>query len=57
VLIGQGIVPDSWHPLAELLGEEELAGFLAAVGRQIDHHAAAWPLHRDIVARIAGSPA
>jgi len=57
VLIGQGIVPESWHPLAELLGEEDLAGFLAAVKRQIDHHAAAWPPHADIVARIAGSPA
>ena len=53
VLIGQGIVPDSWHPLADQLTEEELTGFLAAVKRQIDHHAAAWPLHADIVARIA----
>ncbi|MBV9930535.1 MAG: tryptophan 7-halogenase [Alphaproteobacteria bacterium] len=57
VLIGQGIVPESWHPLAELLSEDELGGFLATVKRQIDHHSAAWPLHRDIVARIAGSPA
>ena len=54
VLIGQDVMPESWHPLADLLTGEELASFLDAVKRQIDHHAAQWPRHADFIARIAG---
>ena len=50
-MIGQGINPVTWSPLAEALSPDQLAGFLVDIR---DRHAAtarALPTHADTVAR------
>jgi tryptophan 7-halogenase len=53
VLIGQDVRPRAWHPLADRLSADELAGFLATLQRLADAHAAALPSHDETLARIA----
>ena len=47
VLIGQGVRPSRHHPLADLLTEDELAGFLHTVRTGMAAKAAAMPSHAD----------
>lgn len=49
VLIGQGVAPERYHPLADQLSEEQLSGFLGDIRTLIDRAAAAAPLHADYI--------
>ena len=51
VMIGQGIVPDRWSPLADGLSDEELAHFLTSIARSVARQVAELPFHGDFVAR------
>ncbi len=51
VLLGQGIEPEGWHPLAEQLSPAELGEFLALQARICRERAAAMPLHDAFLAR------
>ncbi|MFM5953799.1 MAG: tryptophan halogenase family protein [Novosphingobium sp.] len=51
VMIGQGIVPESWHPLADQLSDEQLRGFLETVHGSYVQDAARMPSHADYIAR------
>jgi len=50
VMLGQGIVPRSYHPLADALDDGELRGFMGDLRRLIDHEAARMPDHADFIA-------
>jgi tryptophan halogenase len=50
VLIGQGVLPRGFHPLAALRPEEEVAAFVDDVARVVDRCVQAMPLHADFVA-------
>jgi tryptophan halogenase len=50
ILIGQGIVPGGYSPLAGLLTDAELGEFLETVEKLVAHNAAKLPKHRDYVA-------
>lgn len=51
VLIGQNILPETWHPLADVLTEAELAGFLRDLETIVSAPAARLPLHADFIAQ------
>ena len=58
VMIGQGIDPQGWHPLADQLSIEQLGGFLDTVKDAYARDAARMPSHADFIARYcpAGAP-
>jgi tryptophan halogenase len=50
VMVGQGVMPEGYHPLADQLSESDLAGFLAATRQVVDGSVAAMPSHEDFIA-------
>ncbi|MEQ1689478.1 MAG: tryptophan halogenase family protein, partial [Sphingopyxis sp.] len=58
VLIGQGVVPQTVHPLTEQISADDLSGFIETTRRAVSHSAAAMPTHADFIARhiAAGVP-
>lgn len=50
VLIGQGIVPETWHPLADGVGEEDLRGFLSDMKRLLANEVSRMPSHPGFIA-------
>lgn len=54
VMIGQGIEPQGWSPLADNVPAEDLGPFLASLAKAYQTRAQALPLHADFVARMAG---
>ncbi|MCX7283509.1 MAG: tryptophan 7-halogenase, partial [Novosphingobium sp.] len=55
VMLGQGIVPHSHHPVAAKLRDEEMAHLLATLRDQVARTVAALPAHADYVARYCGA--
>lgn len=56
VLVGQGVMPAGYHPLADALPAAELARFLEAMRRHSADSAAALPDHADFIARHCAAP-
>ncbi len=54
VMMGQGIMPQSWHPVAAKLRPEELDAFLTGLRTAVRNTVAALPQHHDYVARYCG---
>ncbi|PKB19332.1 tryptophan halogenase [Novosphingobium kunmingense] len=52
VLIGQGVIPDAWHPLADQPDRDQLAGFLDTLTTAYLRDAERMPAHADHVARF-----
>ncbi|WP_033921003.1 tryptophan halogenase family protein [Sphingomonas sp. 37zxx] len=57
VMMGQGIVPRSWHPIAARLTDEELARLLDGIRQKVTQTAASLPAHGAYVARYCGAVA
>ena len=55
VMLGQGIAPASHHPIAEKLGDEELARLLATLRDNVTRTVAGLPDHAAYVARYCGA--
>jgi len=55
VMMGQGILPQSYHPVAAKLRDAELDHLLATVREQVTRTVAALPAHGDYVARYCGA--
>ena len=55
VMMGQGIEPQSWHPIAEKLSPDELDRFMAGLRESAARTAATLPDHHDYVARYCGA--
>ena len=53
VMLGQGIEPRGWHPLAGDLPHDQLAQFLATVKSAYERDVARMPSHQDYVRRLA----
>ena len=51
VMIGQGIVPDDYHPLVDALDESQLDDFLSGVRAIVDKTVAGLPTHRQYIDR------
>ena len=52
VLVGQNILPETWHPLADILTCEELAGFLADLRTIITAPVSRLPSHDQFLAHL-----
>ena len=55
VMMGQGIVPQSYHPVATKLSAEELDGLLTGLRDAAAKTVASLPEHHDYVARYCGA--
>lgn len=55
VLLGQGITPRSYHPLAEKLRDDELAKFLATIRDTVSRTVTSLPDHGAYLARYCGA--
>lgn len=49
VMLGQGILPQSYHPLADQLSDSELAEFMNTIGALIDREVAGMPSHAQFI--------
>ena len=56
VMIGQGIVPEHWSPLADTVPIDELGAYLATIADAYRRKAAQLPTHAAYVAQRVGSP-
>ncbi len=54
VMLGQGIVPRAYHPIAAKLRDEELAKFLSTLRENVVRTVAGLPPHADYVAHYCG---
>ena len=55
VMIGQGIVPDSYHPIADRMSEEELARFLKHIQSNIQGKVEQLPDHSRYLQTLCGA--
>lgn len=54
VMIGQGVMPRGWSPLADNVPGEDIGPFLDSLSKAYRTRAASLPSHRDFVAKMAG---
>jgi tryptophan halogenase len=54
VMIGQGIMPASWSPLADNVPSEDIGPFLDSLAKSYRVRAAALPTHRQFVSDMVG---
>ena len=55
VMMGQGITPQAYHPIAEKLRDDELARLLATLRENVSRTVAGLPEHASYVARYCGA--
>ena len=51
VMLGQGIVPAQYHPVADLMGDGELGAFLNSIKDNVERTVKQLPTHQDYVQR------
>lgn len=56
VMIGQGIVPQGWSPLADNVPAQDIGPFLDSLSRAYQARADSLPKHADFVAQLSGHP-
>ena len=49
VMLGQGIVPEQYHPAADVLSDQELTQFMAGIKQGVDRTVARLPNHEEYV--------
>lgn len=54
VMIGQGVLPARWHPLADQVGPESFKAFLDTVRGAYEKDVARMPTHAEYVAHVCG---
>jgi tryptophan halogenase len=47
VMLGQGLMPRSHHPVADVMSEEEVRRFLSHITENVNRTAASLPMHQD----------
>lgn len=55
VMMGQGIDPQSWHPIAEKLSDEELMRLMSTLREDVTRTVATLPEHHTYVAQYCGA--
>ncbi len=56
VMIGQGIMPDGWSPLADNVPGEDIGPFLDSLAKSYRVKAESLPSHRQFVTAMVGDP-
>ncbi len=49
VMMGQGIMPTAYHPIADVMGEMELKSFLRSLSGNVGEKVAAMPTHQQFI--------
>jgi tryptophan halogenase len=49
VMIGQGIIPEQYHPVADVLGDDELTRLMQNIKQRVDQTVANLPQHQAYV--------
>ncbi|WP_299596852.1 tryptophan halogenase family protein [uncultured Microbulbifer sp.] len=57
VMLGQGLMPSSYHPIADMMSEHELASFLAGIRNQVRSTVDSWPPHMEFIDHYCKSAA
>ncbi|RYE53007.1 MAG: tryptophan halogenase, partial [Sphingobacteriales bacterium] len=57
VMMGQGIMPTSYHPIADVMDEMELKNFLGYLKKSVGEKVAAMPSHQELINRYCKAPA
>jgi len=57
VMLGQGLTPSQHHPIADLMGDAELNGFLEEIRGQVERTVAQLPAHAEYVAHYCKAAA
>ena len=55
VMLGQGVQPQGWSPLADNVPAEDLGPFLASLSRACRVKAQALPRHADFISGLVGA--
>jgi len=55
VMLGQGIKPEAYHPIVDLMSDNELQNFLEKIRVQVKQSVAALPLHKDFIKQYCPS--
>lgn len=56
VMVGQGIMPETYHRIVDMMGEDELAGFLNKISSTIEQRVDALPNHMEFIKRYCATP-
>ncbi|WP_426661077.1 tryptophan halogenase family protein [Rhodanobacter aciditrophus] len=57
VMLGQRILPRSYHPLVDQMPEKDLAGFMASVSQVVKACVEAMPMHQAFIDKVCPAPA
>jgi tryptophan halogenase len=55
-MLGQGLIPETHHPAADLMGDAELSGFHNDIKMQVDRTVAQLPAHQTCVEQYCRAP-
>jgi len=55
VMLGQGLLPRDYHPIVDLLPDDQLRGFVDGVRQVLERSVAAMPMHAQFIARHCAS--
>ena len=56
VMLGQGLMPQSYHPIVDLMPDEELERFLSRIKSNVKNKVDNWPNHNDFINHYCKSP-
>ena len=54
VMIGQGLMPQSYHPIVDTMSRQELETLLNSIKQGIEKTVAKLPPHQDYITRFCG---
>ena len=56
VMLGQGMIPEQYHPVVNVMSDEELTRFMQGIKSNVDNTVAKLPKHRAYVERYCKAP-
>jgi tryptophan halogenase len=57
VMLGQGILPEHYHPVASVMNDEELTRFMQGIRKKVEETVAKLPAHQSYVEQYCKAPA
>ena len=55
VMMGQGLMPEQYHPIVDMMGDQELHNFLNTIKSGVKRKVQSWPDHNDFIKRYCPS--
>ena len=57
VMLGQGLLPEQYHPIVNMMSDEELKGFLTNIKATVDKMVDQLPTHQQFINSYCKAPA